>query len=145
MGGVDQMLRVLACDAHPGRLAPLCGLLERHAAVAAVTVVNTLREAKSMLVAADVSVAFVGLSGLGVYEASDLIFTARRKVPRVVFVLFDVASTRLGSDFYRGERSRLMHYYRLDIGMPVADLPDAVDATLSVCLMDLGISPTIRR
>jgi hypothetical protein len=134
------LLDVLVCGAAAIRSAPLRRLLATHHLVRAVQAAGDLAEAKRALAQGAISIVFLGFERRR-YETCDFIFSIRRKRPEVVFVLCvaDDALARDG-DFYLGERSRLLHYYRLDPATPPDALPYALEQTLAACLMDLGRS-----
>jgi len=111
--------------------------------VAGIEHVLDIRTAKSVLEKRAISAIFLSLLDVGLYEGCDFIFSVRRKYPNVVFVLCVPGELRSigGDSFFQGERSRLLHYYSLDLLTPATHLQQVVDSRLESCMMDLALSP----
>lgn len=133
-------LRVLVCDSNVATADALITQLNKHASVPFVERAGDIKTAQQRLRTDDVNTVFVDPLALGLNAATDFIFSVRKALPEVVFVLFiDVgAAEAQRSAFYQGDRQRFTHYYKLDKGLPVRSFSDEVASVIRVCQADLS-------
>src|ERR1700686_3454976 len=89
----------------------------------------------ALLNAVDVGVVgtiFIDPFSIGLDESTAVILNVRESHPWITFVLyFDVAlAERHRAEFYRGNRSRFSHYYKLDKATPLLAFDREVESTL---------------
>jgi hypothetical protein len=99
-----------------------------------------LPTARTRLAVEDINTVFIDLLSFGIEHASKFVFEIRKKMPWIVFVLFQdqerVEERR--EEFFHGERSRFSHYYRLDKRTPVDSFDVELAASIRVCQGDLS-------
>jgi hypothetical protein len=133
-------LKVLICDANEGPAAALEQAIKRTSAVLGVRIVHTLDEARTRLRDSDTNAIFIDPLSFNLDEASAFIFSTRRSLPEIVFVLYvdKTAAEQQRVDFYYGERRRFSHYYELDKQTPISSFDAELAATLNLCRHDLS-------
>ncbi len=136
----DVSLKVLICDADKQTAQLLHENLEKVAKVTVMGLASSLTEAQHKLRTADINAIFIDPETMGVDEASEFIFSVRKALPEIVFVLYvdmrRVEASR--AHFYSGERKRFNHYYRLDKAVPLTGFIDELDAVVHQCRYDLS-------
>jgi response regulator RpfG family c-di-GMP phosphodiesterase len=108
---------------------------------------RSLSEAQNALADSDINAIYIDPLSLGLDAASGFIFDIRERLPSTVFVLYlDFARMeRIRAEFYRGERRRFAHYFKLDKLTPIAIFPDELKATIRQCQNDLSFGLTKER
>lgn len=136
----DIPLKILICDPVPATALLIRDLLVRQQSVRRVNVAGSIQEAQVEIRGADVNTILIDVESLGIKAASEFVFSVRRALPEIVFVLYiDVAFVESRRDvFYAGERRRFSHYYVLDKKTPLATLADEVQALIWRCRSDLS-------
>lgn len=136
----DIPLKILVCDPDPGSGDVLRSAISQNKGVADAIVVTKIADAQATLRGGDINTIFIDVLGFGVSSGADFVFSVRKVLPEIVFVLFidrDMAEFRR-AEFYKGERGRFLHYYSLDKRTPAAAFTDEVRAVLSTCRQDLS-------
>jgi hypothetical protein len=125
---LDIPLKVLVCDPNPITGEALTGQLRKHRAVLTIDYAEGLEAAQERLRADAINTIFIDPFTRSVDSATEFIFTVRKNLPEIVFVLYmDVATAEAQrSKFFQGERQRFSHYYTLDKATPVPLFPDEV-------------------
>lgn len=136
----DIPLRVLVCDPNAATADALLTELRKHTSVPFAERVVDFKTAHQRLRADNVNTIFVDPLTPTLDDAADFIFSVRKTLPEIVFVLFmDVAAAEAQrSVFYQGDRQRLTHYYKLDKAFPVRSFPDEVLSIIRTCQADLS-------
>jgi hypothetical protein len=100
---VNIPLKILIYDANKSAADALEQAIGRSDAVLSVKSVHTLKEAKSVLGQAGVNTIFVDPLSFNLDEASSFIFSTRKSLPEIVFVLYvDKSLTeRRRAEFYK--------------------------------------------
>jgi len=131
-------LKVLVIDADEFARALLRQGLGRERCVLNVLLVDSLEEAIKQIPRFDPNAIFVDPLNLGLEAASQFIFKARHHWPEITFVLFtDLAvAEEQRADFYRGERKRFSHYFKLDKRTPANAFQEELRAVVSACQED---------
>lgn len=137
---------VLICDGDVVAASVLTEAIHRVRPQAKVSHAQTVSDAER-LIAPDVPTAlFIDLLTLGLDQAAKFIFSVRERCPNFPIVLYadlvDIERNR--AEFYRGERYRFGHYYRLDKRTPVQAFDREVDSLLTLCASYLAWN-TLRR
>lgn len=140
MREADIPLKVLICDAAPGTALSLRDSLAREPNVPLARVVGTIREAQAEIRATDINTIFIDVAGLGIDKAAQFVFSVRKALPEIVFVLYvDIANVESKRDvFYAGDRRRFSHYYVLDKNTPLSAFDEEVRAVVWQCRTDLS-------
>jgi hypothetical protein len=136
----DIPLKILVCDPDLGSADLLRSAIRLDKGVAEAIVVTTIAEAQATLRGGDINTIFIDVPGFGISNGADFVFSVRKALPEIVFVLFidrDLAESKR-REFYKGERGRFLHYYTLDKRTPAAAFTDEVRAVLSTCRQDLS-------
>jgi hypothetical protein len=136
----DIPLKVLVIDPDYDSVTMLLTELKSINSVISTRSVESLDGVKNLLMRSDVNTVFIDPIAVGLSSASDFIFTIRKEVPEVVFVLYaDIALVeQQRAEFYRGERRRFLHYFWLDKRIPVAMFGKEVRAVVEACQSDLS-------
>lgn len=115
-------------------------ILARDPSVPLIKIATSVKEAQVEIRGSDVNTILIDIAGLGLDEASEFVFSVRRALPEIVFVLYiDLAHAEAKrKNFYAGERRRFSHYYVLDKNTPIAALEDEVQAVAWRCRSDLS-------
>jgi hypothetical protein len=139
MNADDIPLRVLVCDPDSGSADLLRSAIAQQGRTAS-TIVSRISDAQTTLRGGDINTIFIDVIGCGVGPAADFVFSVRKAMPEIVFVLFiDKATAESERDsLYRGDRARFLHYYSLDKRTPAAAFNDEVRAVLAACRQDLS-------
>ena len=134
-------LRVLIVDADDEATLTLAHTLEIEPVVLSVNVSHLPADHREVE-AADVNTIFIDPLSVGLDAAADFIFGVRKNLPTVVFVLYvdksEVEEHR--SEFYRGERRRLAHYFSLDKRTPLAAFSPEVRALTRSCQNEISMN-----
>lgn len=140
MNAGDIPLKILVCDPDPGSADLLRSAISQEKGVAGTVVATKIADAQATLRGRDINTIFIDVLGLGITAGAEFVFSIRKALPEIVFVLFidrdKAESTR--AEFYKGERGRFLHYYTLDKRTPAAAFTDEVRAVLSTCRHDLS-------
>jgi nucleoside 2-deoxyribosyltransferase len=136
----DLPLNILICDANRGSAATLEQAIKQFDVVHRVKSVHTLEDAKAASRERDLNIIFVDPLSFSLDEASSFIFSTRKSLPEIVFVLYldKMAAERQRAEFYNGERRRFSHYYELDKQTPISSLEEELSAVLHTCQFDLS-------
>lgn len=133
-------LKVLIVDADNSAAISLEQALKGKTIIVEVWRASTIEQAQPMLRENDINSIYIDPLGLGIEEASNFIFGIRNTLPEIVFVLYmnigDAEKQR--AEFYRGERSRFTHYYKLDKRTPIASFDEELENTFFLCQSDLS-------
>lgn len=118
----------------------LLNLLKEAEDVIQASIAESLEQARDLVKKNDVNTVFIDLLSFGIEKSSSFVFDTRAQLPEIVFVLFqDQKKVEAQREmFFRGERSRFSHYYRLDKRTPVGSFSDELLATIRTCQNDLG-------
>jgi hypothetical protein len=137
---LDIPLKVIVCDPNPVTGEALVEQLRKHKAVVSVDYAKDITVAQERLRADDINTILIDPLVLNLDVAADFIFSVRKALPEIVFVLYvDVAMAEAKRQiFYQGERQRFSHYYKLDKALPVSSFPDEIDSAIRACQMDLS-------
>ncbi len=140
MNADDIPLKILVCDPDTGSAELLRSAIAQQSGVAGTFIVSKIADAQTTLRGGDINTIFIDVLGLGVGPGADFVFSVRKALPEIVFVLFiDRATAESKRDaFYKGERGRFLHYYTLDKRTPAAAFNDEVRALLATCRQDLS-------
>ncbi|MGV3588883.1 MAG: hypothetical protein ACO1OF_17890 [Adhaeribacter sp.] len=89
---------------------------------------DSIKKAKIELNSNHINVIFIDPLSFDLDEASDFIFNVRKTLPEIVFVLFYnyFKAEQKASEFYRGQRSRFTHYYKLDKQTSIDSFQDEI-------------------
>ena len=128
-------LSILGVDADEAAARALTDEAARDQRVVRVAVAHSIAEAQRELRSGGYNTIVIDPLSMGIDSASDFIFSVRKTLPKILFVLFansaDVDGRR--AEFFSGERRRFANYYSLDKRTPVAAFPDEVRAMLTRC------------
>lgn len=140
MNADDIPLKILVCDPDSSSAALLCSAIGQQNGVAGTVVASKIADAQATLRGGNINTIFIDVLGLGVSAGADFVFSVRKALPEIVFVLFIDRSTAesMRDEFYKGERGRFLHYYSLDKRTPAAAFTDEVRAVLATCRYDLS-------
>jgi hypothetical protein len=136
----DIPLRILICDPDPAGAEFLHSALTREEGVAACLIAKSIGEAQASIRGGNINAIFIDVLGLGIHAGADFVFSIRKALPEIAFVLFidlNVAESNR-DEFYNGERSRFSHYFTLDKRTPAGAFGEEVRAVLSKCRRDLS-------
>jgi hypothetical protein len=133
-------LSILVIDKSSTTSQLLISLLSQHETVLYINKAENFHEATHEIIDKDVNSIFIDPYSFGLDKASSFIFELRKRHPSVVFVLFtNVAQAERNSkEFYRGERSRFAHYYKLDKLTSIESFKEESVAMLSALQSDLN-------
>jgi hypothetical protein len=99
----------------------------------------TLRDALAVLEGQEINVIIIDPISLDLKEASKFIFGVRETYPLIVFALYlDFSTISRIPDFYKGERRRYKHYYRLDKGIPSSAFRGELTSLINSCQVYLA-------
>jgi len=131
----DIPLKVLICDAVHGAAATLEQAIRQADAVLTVKSVNTLKRATAALGEDHFNTIFIDPLSFNLDDASVFIFSMRKSLPEIVFVLYvdKSATEQRRADFYKGERRRFAHYYQLDKRTPISSFGEELLVVLNSC------------
>jgi hypothetical protein len=131
----DIPLKVLVCDSNTVTAEALVSQLKKHTAVVYVKYVHDIKLAQQRLRSDDINTIFIDPLLPTIEAVADFVFSVRKALPEIVFALYmDVATAEAQrGSFYRGDRQRFIHYYKLDKAIPVSAFPDEVAAVIRRC------------
>lgn len=137
---IEIPLHILVCDPNDISASALVDQLNKHKAVASVIHASDISTAQQILRSNDINTIFIDPLIPDIEIASEFVFSVRKSLPEIVFVLYmDLAIAEANrKSFFRGERQRFSHYYRLDKAVPVTSFPDEVDSVIRTCQSDLS-------
>lgn len=140
MNESDIPLKVLICDPATETTRALREVLAAEPSVLATRAARSIKDAQVELRGSDVNTVFIDVAGLGTEKASEFVFSVRRALPEIVFVLYiDLTYVEANRElFYFGERRRFSHYYVLDKNTPLVTFADEVRAVVWRCQSDLS-------
>ena len=128
-------LTILLIDSDVKSSEMLTAALASSEKVTRVDVCSSITEAQSVIAEDEHNTIVIDPITLGLDEASEFIFTTRNKLPSLVFVLYvnQQVAERDRATFYRGERGRFSHFFKIDKGIPVVSFQEEVEAVLASC------------
>lgn len=137
---IDIPLKVLVCDPNTVTADALIDQLKKHEAVVSIACAHDIETAKQRLRTDDINTIFIDPLAPNLDAPSDFIFSVRKTLPEIVFTLYlDVAEAEAQRNvFYKGERHRFIHYYKLDKAVPVPSFPYEVISVIRTCQTDLS-------
>ncbi len=132
-------LKILVCDKDQHQIGILFHAFRGHQAVITITEIDSLRRAQQELRTGDWNTIFIDPLKFDLDEASDCIFHVRKSRPEIVFVLhIDFALMEAKrAEFFKGERARFIHYFKLDKRIDPARFQGEVRAALAKCQVEL--------
>jgi hypothetical protein len=137
----DIPLKVLIIDPNKSSLNILFrGLESMSEIILSVKCAKSLKEAENVLKDSDINTIYIDPLSVGLEKASQFIFDIRERIPGIVFVLyldFD-RMERKRTEFFKGERRRFGHYFKLDKRTPTETFQDELEATIRKCQFDLS-------
>jgi hypothetical protein len=128
-------LSLLVVDANRATAQSLEAEVSKDPRVVKSTIAHAVKEAQGELRSGNYNGIMIDPMSIGLDVASEFIFSARKSLPEIVFVLF-VDSAEIDSrrtEFFSGTRRRFAHYFTLNKRTPVAAFSDEVEATLTFC------------
>ena len=133
-------LTVLLIDADTKSSEMLKTALAASEKVLKVETCRRIVDARNMITDNEYNTIAIDPITLGLDEASEFVFATRKKLPELVFVLYinQQLAERDRSTFYRGDRARFSHYYKIDKRTPVISFQEEVNAVLGTCQEDLN-------
>ncbi len=136
----DIPLKILVIDNDPSASSALDRALKQHGAVIESQFAETIDDAKSILRSSDINTILIDPIRLEINQSSQFIFDIRKTLPEIVVVLFmDIRKAeKQRSEFFRGERRRFTHYYKLDKWTPIASFDDELASVIHMCQSDLS-------
>jgi len=139
-------LDVAICDGDPVAATVLAEAIGRVRPSAKVTQIFSIAAAERRLDPEVPTAIFIDLLTLGLDAAAVFVLKTREQCPNFPIVIYaDLSEVeRNRADFYRGERYRFGHYYRLDKRTPVQAFDREVDSLLTLCASYLAWN-TLRR
>ena len=138
---IDEIpLKILLIDNDSSASSLLDRALKKHAVVMESQFATSIDDAKSILRSSDINTIFIDPIRLEITQSSQFIFDIRKTLPEIVFVLFMsiVEAEEQRSEFFRGERRRFTHYYKLDKRTPIASFDDELANVIYMCQSDLS-------
>lgn len=129
-------LKVLVIDPNDSSAGLLVHAMEDMSqAVLSIKRIVSLEKAQILLTESDINTIYIDPLSFHLNEVSDFILNVRKLWPSIVFVLYvDVAHIEHNrNEFYKDERRRFSHYYRLDKLTPLANFADELKATIRAC------------
>ncbi|QEM13407.1 toll/interleukin-1 receptor domain-containing protein [Mucilaginibacter rubeus] len=119
-------LNILIIDAETDTVELLKNRLQLNKDVLKTYVSTSIKNAKIELNSKHINVVFIDPLSFDLDEASKFIFNVRGTLPEIVFVLFYnyFKAEQRSSEFYRGQRSRFTHYYKLNKQTPIENFQD---------------------
>jgi hypothetical protein len=136
----DIPLKILLIDPDHDSADILLPELQSTDSVISTKRVESLEDAKKVLIECDINTIFIDPIAIELDSASDFIFTIREELPEIVFVLYvDVTlAEQQRAEFYRGKRKRFLHYFWLDKRTPVTMFGKEVRSVVKACQSDLS-------
>jgi CheY-like chemotaxis protein len=134
-------LKVLIVDGDESSARMLSEALQRvQESVLSVECATSLQAAQEKILDGSINTVYIDPLNLGLEDASKFIFLIRRNYASIVFVLYIDLDQAEGnrSEFFRGERRRFGHYFKLNKLTPVAAFEDELRATIRQCQGDLS-------
>ena len=133
-------LKVLICDrdqTSDNKLQAL--LMADHSVILSTDRVSSIKDCENYLQKHEVNTIFIDPFSFGLDSASEFIFDIRIRLPEICFVLYvDYARLeRHRSSFFRGERNRFLHYYRLNKRNEETGMSEELRAVIPLCQDDL--------
>ncbi len=141
-------LKVLIVDADQRASGILEEALTRlKQSVILVECAHSLEAAQKRLLEGGINAVYIDPLSLGLDDASEFVFMIRRSYRSIVFVLYtDLGQAEANrAHFYRGERRRFSHYFKLNKRTPITVFDDEVGATVRQCQGDLSLTLTSER
>jgi hypothetical protein len=104
------------------------------------SITTDLKDAIKIIKSNNINTIFIDPTSFNLDEASDFIFSIREKYAEIVFVLYyyQVDAERNAAEFYRGERRRFMHYYKLDKQTAIGAFEDELNYVFDKIQSDLS-------
>ncbi len=132
-------LSILIIDQDQSSIELLRNNLLKEKNVIEVDSCNTIKDAKGLLNSNHVNTIFIDPLAFDINHASDFIFNVRKILPEIVFVLFInlLKAEQNPSEFYRGERTRFNHYYKLDKRTTIEGFTDELEVVFNQIQNDL--------
>jgi hypothetical protein len=133
-------LNVLIIDAEIDSVELLKNRLQSNKDVLKVQTSNSLKQAKIELNSNHINVIFIDPLSFDLDDASKFIFNVRETLPEIVFVLFYnyFKAEQKSSEFYRGQRRRFTHYYKLDKQTSIDNFQDEMQYVFRQIQSDLA-------
>jgi hypothetical protein len=118
----------------------LCQILDSEEIVLSIELRNNFDDAWNIITSTKVNTIFIDPLNFNLDKSSEFIFTIRKKHPEIVFVLYlnQSKAERNSSEFYRGDRSRFTHYYKLDKQTPIESFEDELSVVFFKIQSDLS-------
>lgn len=106
-----------------------------------------LIEAQRTLEETDINCIFIDPVSIGLETCSEFIFKVRRVFPRIIFVLFCSSDhvEPLYAEFYRGERARFHHYFKLNKKSEGEKLERKLLQVIHLCMSDIRLQISLAR
>lgn len=142
----DIPLKVLIVDPDNSSAGTLAHAIKGiNQAVLSVKRTGSVLEAQDWLTHNEINVIFIDPISLDLTPASNFIFDTRRRLPSIVFVLYlnFARMERIREEFYRGNRNRLEHYFKLDKLSPVATFDEELRYVVGRCQGELSFNLTL--
>lgn len=136
-------LKILIIDPNSSSVEMLSQVLERISEnVLSIEYTSSLPEAKNALEDKEFNTIIIDPLSLGVEPASKFIFDIRKRLINIVFVLYldFIQMERKRDEFFIGDRTRFLHYFKLDKLTPIATFTEEVKTTISECQDYLSVS-----
>ncbi len=141
----DIPLKVLVVDPQEPSAEMLGNTLQHFTeTVISVDYTVSVTEAEAKVLQGGINTVYIDPLSLGLDEASEFIFTCRRNYPSIVFVLyldFDQLESRR-AEFFKGDRRRFGHYFRLNKRTSVSAFGSEVQSTIRRVQGDLSYNLT---
>jgi CheY-like chemotaxis protein len=140
-------LSILVCDQDSATADVLVHELGTNPSVSAVKLATSVTEAATRMHDGAYNIIFIDPLSLGLDEATDFIFNLRKRLPRVVFVLFidRSAAEHDRAEFYSGPRTRFLHYFMVDKRAPVAVFRNETATALEKCRQYLEDTSSVQQ
>ncbi len=142
----DIPLKVLIVDSDSSSAGTLAHAIKgMNKAVLSVKSTTSMLEAQDWLDHNEINVIFIDPLSQDFTSASSFIFDTRRRLSSIVFVLYMnfARMERIREEFYKGNRSRLEHYFKLDKLSPVATFDEELRYVVDKCQSYLSASLTL--
>jgi CheY-like chemotaxis protein len=112
-----------------------------------LVVAHDLNEAQRVLEEDDINCVFIDSILPGLDAASEFIFRVRQAIPRIIFVLYNDSdrAEELEADFYRGERLRFLHYFKLNKKSTGEKLDRKLLYVIHLCMSDIRLQVSYAR
>jgi ActR/RegA family two-component response regulator len=138
---IDEIpLKILVIDDDSSASSALDRALRQHIVVMDTQFTEKIKDAKPILRSSDINTIFIDPFRPGIDFSSKFIFDIRKTLPEIVFVLYmDIGKAEeQRSEFFRRERRRFTHYYKLDKRTSIDSFDDELASVLRLCQYDLS-------